>query len=187
MLQLHNAHPGDLEDVAFPAPEGRVPVELCLFGGKRSDGNCGQTLTEWVRPDEMPPVEKAPDLAEDRGAARPAIEIAPMHRAWAKAEGYRLADAAAGDGGARLTVVAPENNTHIWRNPDIPASLSRIALKAVVDPPVPQVVWYVDGEPFAVADPDKPVYWPVAPGAHRFQLRLPLTSGASRPVRIVVD
>ena len=187
MLQLHNAHPGDLEDVAFPAPEGRVPVELCLFGGKRNDGNCGQTLTEWVRPDEMPPVERAPALTDDHGGARPAIDIAPMHRAWAKAEGYRLADAAAGDGGARLTVVAPENNTHIWRNPDIPASLSRIALKAVVDPPVPQVVWYVDGEPFAVADPDKPVYWPVAPGAHRFQLRLPLTSGASRPVRIVVD
>jgi penicillin-binding protein 1C len=191
LLQLHDARPGDLEDVAFPAPEGRVPVELCVFGGKRSDGNCGETLTEWVRPDEMPPVEKAPDkapiLAGDPGATRPAIEIAAIHRAWAKREGFRLVDASAVDGEVRLAVASPENNTHIWRNPDTPASLNRIALKAVVDPPVPQVVWYVDGEPFAIADPDKPVHWPVEPGAHRFQIRLPLRSGASHPVRIVVD
>jgi len=38
---------------------------------------------------------------------------------------------------------------------------------------VPQVVWYVDGEPYAVTDPDQPVFWTVKPGAHTFQLRLP--------------
>jgi penicillin-binding protein 1C len=52
---------------------------------------------------------------------------------------------------------------------------------------VPQVVWYVDGEPFAVTDPDKPVLWPIKPGTHRFQVRLPLRDGFSRPVRIVVE
>ncbi|SED73919.1 penicillin-binding protein 1C [Rhizobiales bacterium GAS188] len=192
MLQLHGAHPGDLEDVNFPAPEGRVPVELCVFGGKRSNGNCGQTLTEWAKPDEMPPDELPP--VEDTGVAelgpdtgRAAITVAAAHRAWAKSEGFRLADAQATDGAVQLSVSAPENNSHIWRNPDAPAALNRIALKAVVDPPVPQIVWYVDGEPFAITDPDKPVYWPVLPGAHRFQIRLPLRSGASRLVHVVVD
>ena len=70
---------------------------------------------------------------------------------------------------------------------ELPAGLSRIALKAVVDPPVPQIVWYVDGEPFAVSDPDKPVYWPVLPGEHRFQIRLPFRGDTSRAARIVVD
>jgi penicillin-binding protein 1C len=45
----------------------------------------------------------------------------------------------------------------------------------------------VDGEPFAVGDPDKPVYWPVLPGEHRFQIRLPFRSEVSRIARIVVD
>ena len=89
MLQLHDAHPGDLEDTSFPAPEGRVPMELCLFGGRRSNGNCGQTLTEWVRPDETPEAEKPIEPTGDRDA----IAVAPAHRAWAKAEGFRLADA----------------------------------------------------------------------------------------------
>jgi penicillin-binding protein 1C len=52
---------------------------------------------------------------------------------------------------------------------------------------VPQVVWYVDGEPFAVTDLDQPVFWTVKPGAHTFQLRLPLQPSASRTIQIVVE
>ena len=50
-------------------------------------------------------------------------------------------------------------------HPETPAALTRIALKAVVEPRVPQVVWYVDGVPFAMSDPDRPVYWPASRGA----------------------
>jgi len=45
----------------------------------------------------------------------------------------------------------------------------------------------VDGEPLAVSDPDKPVFWTIKPGAHSFQVRLPLQPGASKIVRIVVE
>ena len=77
LLQLHGARPGDLEDADFPAPEGRVPVELCVFGGKRSDGACGQTLTEWVRADEVPPLE-AHVVAEAGNAMKTAIHAAAI-------------------------------------------------------------------------------------------------------------
>ena len=87
----------------------------------------------------------------------------------------------------RLSITAPEHNSRIWRNPEAPPALNRLALKAVVEPHVPQVVWYVDGEPFAITDPDKPVLWPIKPGTHRFQVRLPLRDGFSRPVRVVVE
>jgi penicillin-binding protein 1C len=212
LLDLHGAVPGDLADTGFPPPTGRVPVELCVYGGKRSSGGCGQTLVEWVRPDEMPPVANAAVIRRGPEGARLVLAMPAAHRAWAKAEGYPVADddataasnaitasgataasgsAAADDpaasDGPRLSIVAPEHNSRIWRNPETPAALDRLALKAVVEPRVPQVVWYVDGEPFAVADPDKPVYWPISPGAHRFQLRLPYRDGASRPVRIVVE
>jgi penicillin-binding protein 1C len=187
MLKLHNARPGDLDDASFPAPPGRVPVELCVFGGKRSAGSCGQTLTEWLKPEDLPAVEEASFTREAEGT-RPAFAIAAAHRAWAKDAGYPVVDTSpASSDAVRLTITTPENNSRIWTNPETPPALNRIALKSVVEPRVPQVVWYVDGEPFAVSDPDQPVFWTIKPGAHTFQLRLPLQPGASRAIQVVVE
>ena len=190
MLQLHKALPGDLEDASFPPPQGRVAVELCRFGGRRSSGGrgCGQTLTEWLRPDEMPPVEDI--VATPDGGA--ALKIPAASRAWAIEAGFRIADESPAQGSlaeapVRLAIASPENDSRVWRNPDAPPGLGRIALKALVEPRAAQVVWYVDGAPFALADPDKPLFWPLQKGAHEFQLRLPLRPGASKIVRIVVE
>ena len=188
MMRLHGSRPGDLEDATFPPPPGRQPVELCTFGGRRSIGYCGQTLTEWLRPEEVPPAEEVPHLrAVAADEERPAMRMPAEHRAWAQAEGYRLAEEVAIPGQPKLSIVAPENNSRVWLNPETPASLTRIALKAVVEPRVPQVVWYVDGVPFAMSDPDRPVYWPASRGAHRIQLRLPLQPGVSKVMHIVVE
>ena len=186
MLKLHNARPGDLDDVSFPAPQGRVAVELCAIGGKRSAGACGQTLTEWLKPEEIPPLEDAP-LAPLATNERPRLEIQAAHRAWARDAGYPIADAPASHEAVRLTIASPENNSRLWNNPETPPALNRIALKSVVEPRVPQVVWYVDGQPFAVTDPDQPVFWTIRPGIHSFQLRLPLQPGASRTIHIAVE
>jgi penicillin-binding protein 1C len=65
--------------------------------------------------------------------------------------------------------------------------MNRLVLRASVVPAVPQIVWRVDGEDIAVADPAAPLYWVAVPGVHRFQIRLPLQAGASRVVRVVVE
>jgi penicillin-binding protein 1C len=57
LVQLHGVLPGDIAEARFPPPEGREAVELCVIGGKRSNGACGATLVEWLKPEEMPPVE----------------------------------------------------------------------------------------------------------------------------------
>ncbi len=172
---IHRTKPGDITGGRFPPPPGRVAVDICATSGKVSTGACGQTLTEWVRPSEMPA------LAE-------AIETpAPILRGWAREEGYRIAEPAAANGEVKLIVSTPENNSRIWTNPEQPASLNRLTLKARVEPRVEQIVWYVDGEPFAITDPDKPVYWPMKPGAHRIQARLPLQSGASKAVHVTIE
>jgi penicillin-binding protein 1C len=192
LLRLHKARPGDLEDASFPPPEGRVAVELCRFGGRRSlgasGGGCGQTLTEWLRPGEMPAEEEM--LAAGDGST--ALKVPAASRAWAIEAGFRVADDRPAEGSLadaplRLSIASPENDSRIWRNPDAPAGLGRIALKALVEPRAAQVVWYVDGAPFAIADPDKPLFWPLQKGAHQFQLRLPLRPGASKIVRITVE
>jgi len=187
MLQAHGARPGDVDDASFPPPLGRVAVELCVFSGKRSAGGCHQTLHEWVDPQDMPPFEEAATLRSGADGARLALTIPAEHRAWARDEGYPIDEVSPGAVPIRLSITAPEHNSRIWRNPEAPQALNRLALKVVVEPRVPQVVWYVDGEPFAVTDPDNPVLWPIKPGTHRFQVRLPLRNGFSRPVRVVVE
>jgi penicillin-binding protein 1C len=159
---IHGAKPGEIEEDCFPPPQGRVPVEMCSTGG-RSDGGCGETLVEWVKPDE------APVRVAFGGAARPA------------------SDALASTQTIELAVATPEHQTHIWRNPEQPATLNRLALRASVPPSVEQILWYVDGLPFLLADADKPVFWPMQPGLHRIQARLPLRPGASRVVEVTIE
>jgi penicillin-binding protein 1C len=187
MMQAHGARPGDVDDTSFPPPPGRVAVELCVFSGQRSAGGCGQTLREWADPQDMPPFATAAALQAGADGERLALTIPAPHRAWARDEGYPIDAASPGDVPIRLSITAPEHNSRIWRNPEVPPALNRLALKVVVEPHVPQVVWYVDGAPFALTDPDKPVLWPIQPGTHRFQVRLPLRDGISRPVRVVVE
>lgn len=189
LMRLHRNLPGDLADLTFPAPRGHVAVELCTLDGKRTAGACGQTLTEWVPEDAVPPVEAAAVVRREGEGERLRLAVPAAHRAWARANDIPVApaEAPAGPGGVRLQIAAPEHDSRIWTNPEVPGHLQRLALKAVVEPPVPQVMWLVDGEPFAVEDPDKPVYWTLKPGAHRFELRLPGRPEASRTVRIVVE
>jgi penicillin-binding protein 1C len=118
---------------------------------------------------------------------RLSLVIPAAHRAWAKGEGFPVDEGTGSAAPVHLAISTPEHNSRIWRNPEQPPQLNRMALKAVVEPHVEQVVWYVDGEPFAIGDPDTPVLWPMTPGVHRFQVRLPLRKGASRVVRVVVE
>jgi penicillin-binding protein 1C len=97
---------------------------------------------------------------------------------------------AARPGGERpvaLRITSPENGTTLLRDPETPNGLETLALRAVIDPPAAQVVWYVDGRPFEVADRPYAARWPIAPGDHVFQVRLPYTTLASSPVRVRVE
>jgi penicillin-binding protein 1C len=86
-----------------------------------------------------------------------------------------------------LSVVTPEAGSRIWRNPESPQAADQLVLRAKTTPHVPQVVWFVDGSPFALTDPDRPVSWPLSPGEHRFQVGLPLRPERSRSVLLVVQ
>ena len=88
---------------------------------------------------------------------------------------------------SRLSIVRPDNNLHVWRNPGLPGSLNRLVLRASADPPVPQLVWLVDGQPVSVGAADAPLVWTMEPGRHRFQVRLPLQDVVSPAVTVMVD
>lgn len=90
-------------------------------------------------------------------------------------------------GPVRLRITSPENGAHLLRDPETPADLNTVALRAVVDPAVDEVVWYVDGMPLATAAYPYTARWRLQPGEHRFQVRLGSGGSVSRPVQVTVD
>jgi penicillin-binding protein 1C len=183
LLDLHGTRPGDLDDTGFLPPANHVPVELCVFTGRHSPSGCSETLVEWLPAKAVP----SPAPAIRRGE-RLTVAVGSAERAWARKNGFPLAETE-GDGSkpVRLSIAVPEQDAHLWRNPEVPATVNRLALRAVAEPHVAQIVWYVDDEPFAVADPDETVYWPMAAGIHRFRIGRPFDAALSKPVRIAVE
>jgi penicillin-binding protein 1C len=157
MLTLYQTVPGELSDTNLPVPDGYLPAPICAGPEETPEETCGRTLMAWLPPRGGP-------------ALPPAFGL----------------DMAPADGSVRLSVVTLEAGSRIWRNPESPEAADQLVLRAKTTPHVPQVVWYVDGSPFALTDPDRPVTWKLSPGEHRFQIGLPLRSERSRPVLLVV-
>jgi len=87
----------------------------------------------------------------------------------------------------RVSIVAPESGLSLLRDPETPAATATLALRAVVDPPSEQVIWYVDGRPFQTTDYPYTARWPLEPGEHIFEVRLPFTQARSSQVTIRVQ
>jgi penicillin-binding protein 1C len=130
------------------------------------------------------PVCAGPDATPGDSCSRTLVAWLPRDAA---AQATTPAQGPPGDTAVRLSVVTPEAGSRIWRNPEAPAATDRLVLRAKTVPHVPQIVWYVDGEPFALSDPDAPVTWPLRAGEHRFQIGLPLRPERSRPVKLEVE
>ena len=143
LVKLHGAKPGDMDAESFPPPPDRRAVDLCL--GRDARENCFETIREWVKPGEAAPVA-APALSpRGRARGRRARRAGPRHRR-ARTQHPHLAQS----GPARRAE---------------PAGAQTRARRARSSGA--QIVWYVDGEPFVVAEADQTVFWPLQPGAHR--------------------
>ena len=86
-----------------------------------------------------------------------------------------------------LAIVAPRDGAHLLPDHEAPPGLDTIRLQVAVDPPVEQVVWYVDGEPFAVVDHPYVARWQMAPGEHVFEARIPYSEATSQEVRVLAQ
>lgn len=167
MLLAHRTTAGEMLDADFPPPEGYERVALCSATGQEAayaetSATCGPILREWL------PMDRA------RAALSPALppSLAALRRA---------------EQPVALTITAPRNNLRLWRNPEVPDAANRLTLRVATDPPVAQVVWYADGIARQVSPPDQPFHWPIEPGRHAFQVRLPQRPEASAPVTITVE
>ena len=86
-----------------------------------------------------------------------------------------------------IEITSPETGLRLLLDPETPPAQNTLALTAVVEPRVDQLVWYVDGRPFRTVEPPFDLRWPLVPGEHTFQARIPFTAARSRAVTVIVE
>jgi penicillin-binding protein 1C len=214
LLRLHRDQADGLEDLSFPAPRGFRPLRLCALTGRQATPACERVFLEWLRPGEQPvdDCRAHVTVAVDTRSGRPAdartprravetrtfVDLPPRYAAWAASAGlspppratpplqtYRVSGRSAPE--PRLDVTSPAQGLRLLRDPETPPAQATLALAAVVDPPSPQIVWYVDGAPYVVAEYPYTARWPLVPGEHVFQARTAVGGAASAPVRVSVE
>jgi penicillin-binding protein 1C len=213
LLSLHHDQSQGLMDFGFPPPRGYRSVRLCALTGMLATHACDRVVEEWFRPGTAP-VEYCNAhvlLAIDRRDNLPAtpltpaeftearsfVNLPPQYAEWAAAAGLpripqpRERAPIIGSGISaqiiHVSITAPENNLRLLRDPETPLQDSTLALKAEVSPQVPQIVWYVDRQPFQLAEYPYSVRWVAQPGEHIFQARVPNSTVASAPIRVIVQ
>ena len=56
-----------------------------------------------------------------------------------------------------------------------------------VDPPAAQILWYVDGVPWQLASHPYTARWPLTPGDHTFQARIPHQAAVSAIIKVHIE
>ncbi|MEO8197478.1 MAG: transglycosylase domain-containing protein [Thermoanaerobaculia bacterium] len=124
-------------------------------------------------------------LAASSAAAYPAADAAAIGEALQGVPG--APPALAGTALPTIEITSPETGLRLLLDPETPPDQNTLALTAVVEPKVDQLVWYVDGRPFRTVDAPFDLRWPLVPGEHTFQARIPFTAARSRAVTVVVE
>jgi penicillin-binding protein 1C len=86
-----------------------------------------------------------------------------------------------------IKIHSPENGIRILHNPEVPKGMNTLALNAFIHPSVPQALWCVDGKPFKLAEAPYSARWPLEPGMHSFQVKLPYRHESSEIIMITVE
>lgn len=203
---LRDLHRGDrLSDVGFAPPGDWQAARVCPLTGRLAGPACEGAFDEHFTADAMPHTHceshvqlpsatdgtlTGPDTPGAR--LRTFVTLPARYAEWMRRVGLEPPPGDAGsDPGLlerrtpRIRVLSPKPGSQLIIDPDAPPEASTVRLQAAVDPPVEQVVWFVDGRPVAVADPPYVSRWPLEPGAHWIEARLPFSDVRSPPVRVL--
>ena len=214
LLKLHGDQSEGLNDLAFPPPPHYVGVDLCGISGKLVSRACDYHFYEWLPPASVPHehdnsyMRVSIDTRTNRPAAhttpakyrqtRTFINLPPQYANWVvqnqliMAPGKLLGNASITDAlpsqmQVQVKIVSPQPDGRYLQNPEAPLMTDDIALSAVVEPPVEQLLWYVDDMPYKLTRYPYTARWQLTPGKHVIQARVPLTHERSTKVSIYVN
>lgn len=166
----------------FPPPADWTSHTVCALTGDLATPLCDTPRDELFPPDAVPTHRCTGHRAED---GRVVVDLPPRYQAWLTRQGIPTAHPPLDrHAPVALDVLSPRPGTSVMADPDVAAAHSTLRLAAAVDPPVEQVVWFVDGEPFQTVGPPYVARWPVRPGTHTFEVRSAV--GPERSARVAV-
>ena len=111
-----------------------------------------------------------PERVEIRGY----VVLPPQFAAWGAMHSYGPPPSPSTESPyASIAIEEPIDGSVFRFHPDTPQQLQSIALRASVTPAVPEIIWYVDGEPFQKVSYPYTTRWHLRSGSHALQARFP--------------
>lgn len=211
---MNQVHPQEMQgqkDLPFDPPPGFIARNICRISGKLARPDTGSYITEWFRPGTEPVeysdvyksivIDKRTGGYADRSTPpawqekRVVVFLDQKYAEWARQNGFTLppmenslAQLSPQDMDAgRITILEPADGLRFYINPAQDRAIQTIALRAQCDPPAAQVVWYVNGRPWQVAEHPYTLRWPLTSGIHTFQVRSAHTPLSSKIITITVE
>jgi penicillin-binding protein 1C len=209
METLHPDEMAGLSDLSFPPPRGYAARRIDLLSGKLARQDTPYVAFEWFKPGTEPAEETdvyrnvtidtrtglpaADDCPKAFQREQQSVVLDPKFDRWANQSGLTVMprpeerpDLFLKNLSPTLAVRFPKNGARFLPDPETPDRFATIALEASVQPPSAQVVWYVDGKLYEIADYPYSTRWKISPGTHTFRIGLPYAPLTSPPVRVTV-
>jgi penicillin-binding protein 1C len=210
MYVIHPDKADGFKNYRFDPPDGYIPKQICKITGKLAGENTLESVTEWFKPGTEP--SEISDVFQETAKARILnesndqnniiqkkyfVNIDPKYANWALENNIEITPIKMSEmlgnitprdiNNYQLTITEPVSNIKYFINPTINIELQTIALKVTVNPSVDQVVWYVDGKPFQVADYPYTIRWQLQKGIHSFQVKFPYSNFESNKINVIVE
>ncbi len=204
LLFLHPKQRRGVNEVPFPPPQDAMGYQLsklCQLSGELATARCSQAVLEYLATGPSTHCRVHQSFAVDRRTETLAIPATPLENveirsyavlppqfaAWAGVHGYSPPPSPVNESPfAGIAIEAPVDGTVFRFHPDTPRQLQSIALRASVTPNVPEIVWYVDGEPFQKVAYPYTTRWHLRAGSYALQARFPHANIQSDTINITV-
>ena len=212
LLFLHPKERRGVDETPFLPPQlrqdsghsvGYQLVKLCPLSGELATEACSETVLEYLplgteptascsvhqsfAVDRRTGVLAGPMTPPERLEIRSYAVLPPRFAAWGAVHGYNPPPATSTESPfVSIAIEEPVNGSVFRFHPDTPQQLQSIALRANVTPAVPEIVWYVDGEPFQKVSYPYTTRWHLRAGSHAVQARFPHADIQSGIITITV-
>lgn len=213
ILFLHPKERRGIDEKPFPLPQLRQDsedsvayqlVELCPLSGELATEACSEIVLEYLplgteartacrvhqffAVDQRTGTLAGPMTPPEAVEIRSYVVLPPQFAAWGAVHSYGPSPSPSTELlYANIAIEEPIDGSVFRFHPDTPQQLQSIALRASVTPVVPEIIWYVDGEPFQKVAYPYTTRWHLRAGSHALQARFPHADVQSRIITITID